>query len=647
MNLRKCRDNLTREERVALKEIKNQSGLIVGVQDKGSKFVVMGKSEYESKMKQQLENPIHYQTLDTDPSSSYTDAILQWSSKWLAAGQINSEIADWVVNSKAKPGKAFAMVKTHKAGNPLRLITSCKGTAIENLSQFTEFYLKPLAQQLPSFIKDTTHFLNKIEQLNQKGPFPQGTLLVSWDVVSMFPNIDNDLGLSAVTKALNSRSNQIPSTQCIVEAVKICLEHNNSQFENINYLQIHGTAMGPKNACSYADLAMGEIDEKVKSNSDIKPNLWWRFRDDIFDLWTLGQDKLLEFTEFINSIHSTIKFTLVYSEISLNVLDLTLTLFDGFIETDVYSKPTDNHIYLDPKSAHPGHCIKTIPYSVASRIRRNCSTIDSFKSRSTEYQNYLVNRGYDSSRVKEQFQYLESTPRETLLSTKPKHHKKVFPLVMDYNPRLPSIGNLIQKHLPLIQASEELSVLFPKHSIFPAFRRPKNLKEMVNSKSKSQNDVDNKNGCFKCNGRCDFCSNFMQQTDSFCSVKTGRKYCIKQSITCSSRNIIYLATCTRCSLQYVGSTTTEFKVRFRNHKSSMLTNKKTCEVAVHFNCGEHAVTDFEFIGIEKIYHSNSSRSLENVLLTREAFWSAQLCTLFPQGLNKRQEFNSKHRIKYN
>ena len=139
----------------------------------------------------------------------------------------------------------------------------------------------------------------------------------------------------------------------------------------------------------------------------------------------------------------------------------------------------------------------------------------------------------------------------------------------------------------------------------------------------------------------------MQQTDSFCSVKTGRKYCIKQSITCSSRNIIYLATCTRCSLQYVGSTTTEFKVRFRNHKSSMLTNKKTCEVAVHFNCGEHAVTDFEFIGIEKIYHSNSSRSLENVLLTREAFWSAQLCTLFPQGLNKRQEFNSKHRIKYN
>ena len=28
----------------------------------------------------------------------------------------------------------------------------------------------------------------------------------------------------------------------------------------MNFLQKHGTAMDPKNACSYADIAMGEID---------------------------------------------------------------------------------------------------------------------------------------------------------------------------------------------------------------------------------------------------------------------------------------------------------------------------------------------------------------------------------------------------
>ena len=85
-------------------------------------------------------------------------------------------------------------------------------------------------------------------------------------------------------------------------------------------------AMGPKNACSYTDLAMGIIDQKAMSGN-IKPNLWWRYRDDIFDLWTMGHAKLLEFTQFINSLYPTIKFTLVYSPTSLDVLDLTLYIF--------------------------------------------------------------------------------------------------------------------------------------------------------------------------------------------------------------------------------------------------------------------------------------------------------------------------------
>ena len=102
--------------------------------------------------------------------------------------------------------------------------------------------------------------------------------------------------------------------------------------------------MGPKNACDYADPAMGIIDKRAKSG-DIKPNLCrWRYRDDIFDLWTQGPVKVNEFTHFINSLYPTITFTLVSSPNSLNVLDLTLNLVDGFIQADIYSKPTGNHI---------------------------------------------------------------------------------------------------------------------------------------------------------------------------------------------------------------------------------------------------------------------------------------------------------------
>jgi len=114
----------------------------------------------------QLENPLHYKTADSDPSENYVSTISGWSNKWLHKGQIDQDVANWVVNTKARPGKAFGTIKTYKEGNPLRLITSCCGTTIENLSAFTEFYLKPLAQTLPSFVKATTHLKQKIEDLN-------------------------------------------------------------------------------------------------------------------------------------------------------------------------------------------------------------------------------------------------------------------------------------------------------------------------------------------------------------------------------------------------------------------------------------------------------------------------------------------------
>jgi hypothetical protein len=109
----------------------------------------------------------------------------------------------------------------------------------------------------------------------------------------MFPNIDNNLGLTAVKKALDSRENKFPSTECIVEAVEIYLTCNNCQFGEINFLQKHGTAMGPKNACSYADVAMGEIDRLAKTSGNIKPELWWRYRDDIIDVWKQGFPKVV------------------------------------------------------------------------------------------------------------------------------------------------------------------------------------------------------------------------------------------------------------------------------------------------------------------------------------------------------------------
>lgn len=72
-----------------------------------------------------------------------------------------------------------------------------------------------------------------------------------------------------------------------------------------------------------------------------------------------------------------------------------------------------------------------------------------------------------------------------------------------------------------------------------------------------------------------------------------------------------------------------------------------CEVAVHFNSTSHSLQDFSFQCIDQINDTNRQDDIDRLLITKEAYWSAQLFTLAPHGLNKRQEFHSKNRIHFN
>ena len=242
-------------------------------------------------------------------------------------------------------------------------------------------------------------------------------------------------------------------------------------------------------------------------------------------------------------------------------------------------------------------------------------------------------------------------PRSELLSKKVKTKNKVFPLVLDYNPILPDIQNIIKKHFHLLRSSPQIAEMFPAKSVFPAYRRTKNLKEVLAPSKLRQNSAANQmfneGGCFKCDkNRCDLCKNFLLQASKFQSSATGRHYPIRQKLPCSSKNVIYLATCYRCNLQYVGSTSTEFKVRFRNHKSNMLNNRRTSELAVHYNSSQHDISQMRFTVIEQVVSFQNPLHLDQLLLTREAYWMTQLFTFNPHGLNKRREFRSKNRINY-
>ena len=89
---------------------------------------------------------------------------------------------------------------------------------------------------------------------------PLNSVLVDFNAINMFPNIDNNLGLSSVKKYLDLRSKNIHLTNCLLETLELYLTCNYSVFNNENYLQMGSTTQRPHMSCCYANIAMADFD---------------------------------------------------------------------------------------------------------------------------------------------------------------------------------------------------------------------------------------------------------------------------------------------------------------------------------------------------------------------------------------------------
>ena len=186
----------------------------------------------------------------------------------------------------------YGLIKTHKVGNPVRVITSGCGTAIEHLSIFVEKCSYSEVLKTESRLKDTSEmFTVIIDNLNKSNTLTSDCTLVSFDIINMSPSIDNISGLKAVKSILDARQDQLLTMTCIIEALILCLECNNSIFNNKHFLQSGGTAQGHHMSCSYSAIANQYFDVKALKYTPATI-CWERFRDDIFVVWPHSIDEL-------------------------------------------------------------------------------------------------------------------------------------------------------------------------------------------------------------------------------------------------------------------------------------------------------------------------------------------------------------------
>lgn len=99
---------------------------------------------------------------------------------------INKRIRDFIRTPFPRIPTFYTLPKVHKPGKLTgRPIVSGSGSLKESASTLVDRTLKPRVEVLPSFVKDTLHFLKIVDGLT----VPPGSILVMVDIECLYNSI--------------------------------------------------------------------------------------------------------------------------------------------------------------------------------------------------------------------------------------------------------------------------------------------------------------------------------------------------------------------------------------------------------------------------------------------------------------------------
>ena len=658
--------NLTKEEKEAITLLLNNTNIVIKPADKGSAVVIQNRSEYITEGLRQLGDPRFYLETPIDLTSKHNLEVNDLVRQLLLHQEIGKKCADYLQIAQPRTSQLYLLPKIHKNKTPVpgRPIVSANSSPTERISQLVDHFLQPIVPTTPSYVKDTTDFINKIAPVHDLLP---GTILCTVDVTSLYTNIPNDEGITACQKHLatyrhlHPESGHSPETASLMLLLRYVLTKNNFDFNGKHYLQVGGTAMGTKVAPSFANLFMADFEDKFVYQYPTRASLWLRYIDDIFLIWEHGQESLELFLDHLNTCHDTIKFTADQSTTCVHFLDTTVHLnSDGSLYTDLYCKPTDAHNYLAFDSAHPEHVKRSLPYSQLLRVRRICTHMADYDTNAVLLASHFHRRGYPDDVIEKAIIDVRRKDREALLLPSVKAPKTVpnenlFLIsthIMGHNP----LKNIVHTHWDILGRTHTTHKVFNSQVIY-GLRRNKNLRDLLVKAALPtgpprpipQDRARPLHPCPRLN--CRYCTR-LDKTGNIISTSTDRSYFTMKKVSCQSNNLIYCLSCTKCNIQYVGQTKNRLEDRFVvhfNHIAPTKPSKKKLKPAPSNTSFKHKYYDPIGRHFTDTYHSglkdvrihilqfipapgNSipAKALRDDL---ERKWIHRLKTLSPLGLN--------------
>ena len=231
-------------------------------------------------------------------------------------------------------------------------------------------------------------------------------------------------------------------------------------------------------------------------------------------------------------MYPTIELTADWSKTSINFLDVTVSVTEGIIETDLYVKPTDSHQYF---------CRLLVIFFIAkrayktARLNRICSNNEFSDKRCNDLEKYLLERGYSEKMVGKKILRARAIPRDALLekvNDQEKQSKITFNIT--YHSVFRNVRKILEELHVILASDDEHKKVFPDVPLV-GFKNNKNLKAHL---VRSQLPVLDEVGMSKPYGGkrppCHLCEN-IKDTCTFKSKHLDQIHKINKNYNCNSK----------------------------------------------------------------------------------------------------------------
>jgi hypothetical protein len=299
----------------------------------------------------------------------------------------------------------YGLPKLHKSPLALRPIVPAARCLTTGLSVTLHYYLHDHAtsqmRSLPyrqrSICSSSRDCLVALLSLNDN-PMLDDCVLVTYDVSSLYTNLDNDACIQLVSQFLRERNADHGIISFVEVALRFVLDNNVFMYGKRALRQLSGAAMGSNCIPTVSNICLYMLERSLFTSYPHDLLLHKRFLDD--GLAVLRRSFVVKFQEHFHfASMPRIRYEFGAPGKTANFLDFAVLLHARRFHTRLYMKPANLYQCLPPSSAHPPSTFRSIIRAQALRLAVLCSTEDVFLEAIRTYCSQLRLRGYSPSLI--------------------------------------------------------------------------------------------------------------------------------------------------------------------------------------------------------------------------------------------------------